>query len=106
MSNFDMSGLQKKLQAARGLKPSVIRRAYDYFKNITPIRSGNARNNTKMNNNRIEAKYQYASVLDAGRKRVGNRMQGSNQAPEGMSKPTIKRFKAWCSEYLKMKVGS
>jgi hypothetical protein len=45
----------------------------------TPIRSGNARRNTKLRGNTIEAKYAYAQKLDDGY---------SSQSPDGMTKPT------------------
>jgi hypothetical protein len=53
--------------------------AYNFFKNITPIKSGNARRKTKLQREAIKADYLYASELDSGT---------SRQAPTGMSKPT------------------
>jgi len=57
--------------------------AYDYFKSITPMRSGNARRKTKYsdkgNTKVIEGNYPYAQRLDTG---------WSKQAPKGMSEPT------------------
>jgi hypothetical protein len=53
--------------------------AYNFFKNITPIRSGNARRKTKLQRDTIKAEYEYATELDSGK---------SRQAPIGMSKPT------------------
>lgn len=68
------------------------REAYEFFKDQTPVDSGNARRSTKYrdNNNRkiIDANYPYAGVLDKGRHMTNRGMRGSNQAPEGMSKPT------------------
>jgi hypothetical protein len=58
----------------------VPQRAYVFFKEHTPIRSGNARRRTVLErDNTIAANYDYATRLDQGL---------SNQAPDGMSKPT------------------
>jgi len=61
------------------LQTKVTKKAFLEFRVRTPKRSGNARKNTRLNGNKIEAKYNYATFLDAGR---------SRQAPDGMSKPT------------------
>lgn len=49
------------------------------FVKDTPIRSGNARRNTKLRGSTIEANYAYAKRLDEG---------WSKQSPQGMTKPT------------------
>lgn len=54
-------------------------RAYDFFKNITPIDTGNAKKSTKLKGDEIQANYPYAQRLDQGY---------SKQAPRGMTKPT------------------
>jgi hypothetical protein len=54
--------------------------AYNHFKSITPIDTGNARGRTSLKGNKtIEADYPYAKRLDEG---------WSRQAPRGMIKPT------------------
>jgi hypothetical protein len=53
--------------------------AYNYWKGITPIASGNARRRTRLQGNKIKANYNYAVPLDNGH---------SSQAPRGMSEPT------------------
>lgn len=53
--------------------------AYKYFRDITPIKSGNARRNTTLHNDSIHAQYPYAQRLDKGY---------SKQAPDGMTLPT------------------
>lgn len=64
--------------------------AYKEFVKITPRKSGNAKRNTKLKGNKeIQANYQYASVLDKGRHMTNRGMRGSEQAPEGMTKPTV-----------------
>lgn len=55
------------------------RLAYEHWKSITPIRSGNARRRTRLQGRKIKANYNYAVPLDRG---------WSRQAPQGMSKPT------------------
>jgi len=62
---------------------------YDKFVQTTPVKSGNARASTTRNNRTIDANYQYAAVLDAGRGYRDGQMRGSTQAPQGMSQPTI-----------------
>ena len=53
--------------------------AYVFFRAHTPIRTGNARRNTFLKKDTIVGAYPYAQRLDEGY---------SNQAPDGMSKPT------------------
>ena len=54
--------------------------AYKVFVKNTPVRSGNARRNTKLKGKKqIEANYPYAQRLDQGY---------SKQSPEGMVQPT------------------
>lgn len=56
-------------------------KALDYWKSVTPIRTGNARRRTKLDNDTIRADYPYAERLDDGY---------SRQAPKGMTQPTQK----------------
>lgn len=58
---------------------NLPKEAHQEFVKNTPVRSGNARRNTKLRGNTIEAKYPYAKRLDEGY---------STQSPEGMVKPT------------------
>ena len=53
--------------------------AHKEFVKNTPVRSGNARRNTKLVNNDVVADYQYSRRLEEG---------WSKQAPDGMIKPT------------------
>ncbi len=62
--------------------------AYQYFRNITPVDTGNARRNTSLRGRTIQANYDYAEVLDKGRHMTDRGMRGSKQAPRGMTKPT------------------
>ena len=56
-------------------------KAYVEWQKNTPVRTGNARRNTKLSSKTIEAKYPYAQRLDEGY---------SKKAPKGMSQPTEK----------------
>lgn len=77
----------KELEKALDPK-KLAKEAYDYFKKETPIRTGNARSNTRLQGDEIWADYRYAQRLDGGY---------SSQAPQGMTKPTEK----FIQEYIK-----
>ena len=63
--------------------------AFNHFKSITPVDSGNAKRNTrKQGSDSIHADYAYAGRLNRG---------WSSQANDGMSKPTIDEIQ----KYLK-----
>jgi len=64
--------IQKRLETLPKL-------AYNEFVKVTPVRSGNAKRKTRLQGKDIVANYPYARRLDEGY---------SNQAPQGMSKPT------------------
>lgn len=53
--------------------------AYKFFRDLTPVRTGNARRNTRQQGDTIIAAYPYAQRLDEGY---------SRQAPRGMTEPT------------------
>lgn len=78
-------------EVQRGLK-QLPREAYNFFVGVTPKKSGNARRNTRLNGNVINADYPYAGKLDKG---------ASKQAPQGMTKPT----EAYIKRLLKQKLG-
>lgn len=63
-------------------------RAFTFFKNITPIKTGNARNNTnyesKPNGGVIKGDYPYVNRLNEGY---------SQQAKNGMTQPTIQEIR-------------
>ena len=71
--------------------------AYQEFVKMTPVRTGNAKRNTQLSGKSIHADYQYAQVLDKGRHMTNRGMRGSEQAPRGMTKPTV--------EFIKKRVG-
>jgi hypothetical protein len=92
MIKFDIKFTAKtSLQNIRQVQSQIKnlpQEAFQFFKDNTPIDTGNARRNTTLNNNRIVANYDYAEVLDKGRHMTNKGMRGSKQAPKGMSKPT------------------
>jgi hypothetical protein len=64
--------------------PLVQKQAFNKFVSLTPKKSGNARQRTKLVGDSIFANYPYATRLDNGY---------SSQAPQGMTKQTIEYFK-------------
>ena len=79
------TALERKVQAINGLPAASLTK----FQELTPKRSGNARNHTRLEGNtRIHADYEYATRLDSG---------SSKQAPSGMTKP----FTDWFRQQLK-----
>jgi len=65
---------------------------YRYFRQITPIKTGNARRNTIKNKDEVQANYPYARRLDQGY---------SKQAPDGMTKPTEEYMIKWIEKQSK-----
>ena len=63
------------------LPDDLVKDAGEYYKSITPVKSGNARRKTTTQGKSIVSDYAYAGRLDTGY---------SRQAPKGMSGPTIK----------------
>lgn len=93
MITFNYDKLKNKIKKAKAIDDVVMPKAYDYFKGVTPIKNGNARRNTRLDNqNTIRTNYKYAGVLDSGR---------SKQAPQGMSEPTKKKLKDLVKNYIK-----
>ena len=80
---------------------NIAKEAFTKFKDVTPVKSGNAKKNTKLQGNSINADYAYANVLDKGRHMTRRGMRGSEQAPQGMTEPTIKHIR----DYVKQKLG-
>jgi uncharacterized protein (DUF488 family) len=74
------------------MSSDVMKNAGVFFRNKTPVRSGNARNKTKQKDNVINAQYPYAGRLDEG---------WSKQQPKGMSAPTEKQIDILVGKYIK-----
>ena len=78
----------------RALDPNKLaKEAYDYFKDITPRRSGNAQNNTRLRGDEIWADYPYAQRLDAG--------WSKQHGGIGMTKPTEKFIQEYINKQAK-----
>jgi hypothetical protein len=91
MVNLDASfkgDISQMLSKMKKELKDVPKEAYQFFVKQTPVKTGNARRNTKLKGKTIQANYQYAEVLDKGRHMTSRGMRGSEQAPEGMTKPT------------------
>jgi hypothetical protein len=91
----NLTNYVKKIQTLQHIPANVVPDTYKFFRNLTPIaavRGGNARNNTSLQGRTIVANYPYAFVLDAGRGYRDGQMRGSDQAPQGMSGPTIQYY--------------
>lgn len=82
--------IKKRLDALnQAIDPNkMAQEAFNYFRDITPVKTGNARRNTRLKGDEIQANYPYAGMLDSG---------SSRQAPDGMTKPTEK----FIQEYIK-----
>lgn len=78
-------------QASRELK-NLPKAAFNFWVSQTPKQTGNARRNTNLTGDTINANYPYAKRLDQGY---------SKQAPRGMSQPT----EAYIRKLLKQKLG-
>lgn len=101
MKNIDTTGLKKKIERATNIKSFVMKKAYTYFLAQTPVRLGYARRQTKLVKDVIECNYPYAEVLDKGRHQTPKGMRGSEQAPKGMTAPTVEKFGEWVEQYIK-----
>ena len=92
VSKVDQTKFIARIKELKGLKKDVMTKAIDYYKQVTPIRGGNARNKTILDSaDKIEANYPYAGKLDSG---------WSKQAPDGMTKPTTKYMKTLVQQYV------
>lgn len=84
MITLNVKGLTQVTSKLKNIKTKINRvpdEAFKVFVVNTPVRSGNARRNTKLKGKRvIEANYPYAKRLDEGH---------SKQSPKGMVQPTI-----------------
>jgi hypothetical protein len=101
-----MSNIKKRLDKVLNTldDKNVTQVAFDKFKDITPVKSGNAKRNTKKGNNTIDANYPYAGILDKGRHNTNKGMRGSTQAPEGMSKPTLEHVREYVFNTLGIRI--
>lgn len=80
---IDASDFLKALDVSEDIITEEFQSAGEYFRNITPKRSGNARRRTRVTPRQIQARYPYAARLDSGY---------SDQAPRGMTEPAWQYF--------------
>ncbi len=78
--SIDNKGTLSHFDDLNRIPDKLIKEAGDYFIDITPFKTGNAKNNTYLGGNVIRAAYPYAGKLDEGY---------SRQAPKGMTEPTV-----------------
>jgi hypothetical protein len=72
---------------------ALLDEGYKFFKDVTPIDQGNAKRNTrKQGKDSIHADYAYAGRLNRG---------WSNQARDGMAKPTIEHLQKYIKSIAK-----
>jgi galactokinase len=71
--------VQRKLNDISNKLGNLPKEAYEVFVKNTPVQKGNARRNTVLRNQQIQANYPYAKRLNEGY---------SKQAPNGMVEPT------------------
>lgn len=93
MASNSVNRLNKVLETLNNKNISDV--AYKTFKDKTPIRSGNARNKTKLRGNTIDANYPYAQRLEEGY---------SKQAKQGMTEPTINNIRNYVYATLGIKI--
>ena len=88
------TGVNAKLAKQQKLLAQLPNDSIRKFKDLTPVRSGNARSRTNLSSNakQIVGNYSYATKLDQGY---------SKQAPSGMTKP----FAVWFKQQLKKITG-
>jgi len=83
-SNFDAKKLERSVERMLG---EIQQQTFKTARSLTPVRSGYAKSQWKQNKTRsgfkVSNKVEYMPFLDAGI---------SNQAPKGISKPTVKKM--------------
>jgi hypothetical protein len=92
-----MSNINRRLNLLKRVLNSdkLAQVAFDKFYDMTPENKGYAKSQTKKRGKSIVADYNYATVLDKGRHMTNRGMRGSNQAPQGMTKPTIEEIRKY-----------
>jgi len=93
----DLTELTRKISDLKAVKHNAMPEFLALFKKLTPdsqvTGESSARQHTTLVADKIVADYDYAEVLDLGRHMSNRGMRGSEQAPHGMSKPTIEYMK-------------
>lgn len=79
MAKVDLRSFEKQMTNLVKRLDDLPEEAHKEFIKNTPVRSGNARRNTRLDNTKIVADYPYSQRLDEGY---------SKQARQGMTEPT------------------
>jgi hypothetical protein len=79
VAKVDLTSFKKQMAQVEAIGEDLPRAAYKHFVEETPIKSGNARRRTTLQQTKIVADYPYSQRLDEG---------ASKQAPKGMVAPT------------------
>ena len=79
MAKVDLRSFNQQMKKLEAALESLPEDAHKEFVKNTPVRSGNARRNTRLQDTKIVANYAYSQRLDEGY---------SKQSPDGMSQPT------------------
>lgn len=79
MAKVDLNSFNRQMKRLEDALESLPQDAHKEFVKNTPVRTGNARRNTRLVDNKIVADYAYSGRLDEG---------SSNQSPDGMTQPT------------------
>jgi hypothetical protein len=88
-----MSIFQRLKQIKKDITAEAMaKEGFNHFRKITPFKTGNAKRNTFLNKDTIEATYPYARRLDEGY---------SPQARDGMTKPTEAYVQEWVKKQSK-----
>lgn len=81
MAQVNLNVFNRQMRQLREAVEDLPEAALDVFIDNTPVKTGNARRNTRLDDTTITAAYPYASRLDEGY---------SRQSPQGMVAPTEK----------------
>jgi hypothetical protein len=79
MAKIDLRSFEQQMTNLVKRLDDLPEEAHKEFIKNTPVRSGNARRNTRLDNTKIVADYPYSQRLDEGY---------SRQARQGMTEPT------------------
>ena len=79
MAKVDLRSFERQMAELKERLDTLPEQAHREFVKNTPKRTGNARRNTRLQDNKIIADYPYSQRLDEGY---------SKQSPQGMTAPT------------------
>lgn len=79
MAKVDLRSFEKQMAELKERLDTLPKEAHREFLKNTPVRSGNARRRTRLQDTKIIADYPYSQRLDEGY---------SKQSPQGMTEPT------------------